>query len=129
MPEGDLFDPPPEMTEAQKVVWRRQVSRSAIGQLHDIDADILQTYCETWCERQESLTKQRALELNPDLDAAGQRLAAKYALRARQAREALRGLFADLGFSPTARTRISTAATGARGSANRFSNNAAKNRA
>src|SRR3990167_3183763 len=53
-PLGELFEPPAEMSDREKVIWRRTIARAPAGLLRELDSDVLQLYVETWVEREEA---------------------------------------------------------------------------
>jgi P27 family predicted phage terminase small subunit len=136
-PLGDLVEPPEDLSEREKVIWRRTISRAPIGMLRQLDSDVLRVYCETWCEREEARAKVREfgsiIKHIAKIGKDGQPIygdpkRSPYLSVVSRTTDVLIRLIGDLGFNPSSRSRISVTGAG-KGASNKFAKNAATNRA
>ncbi len=125
-PPGELCDPPDEMSDEEKAIWRKAIADAPPGMLREIDGTLLQL----WVEAKEMRRKAReevathgacivsaasgALKKNP------------YQQIIDQQTDIIKGLTGDLGFSATSRARVG--GVGVKGPRNRFSNNSTAKR-
>jgi P27 family predicted phage terminase small subunit len=144
-PEGNLHEPPEAMSDEQKAEWRYAIENAPLGLLRWLDRNLF----AQWCIASVDLTEaelilrtegkvvnrggDQRITINPDgTQVKTVRSASRVInpwVRARyDAFVRMMKTEAELGFSPTSRSRI-TLAGGGQKTKNRFSNNAANKRA
>ena len=125
VPEGNLVDPPADLGEQEKAMWREAIGNMPAGMLKRLDGYVLRMWCESWAIRAKALEIIKSSGLI-SRGAGGHPIKAPALRIVDQQTEILRGLAADLGFNPTSRARVagSGKAGGARPPArNKFANN------
>lgn len=127
-PLGNLATPPESLSERERAVWIRTIARAPVGLLRELDSDILQMYCETWVEREDARAKLKEFGTVVKSPTQGVPIQSPYKSIENKCTEILKGLMSELGFNPTARSRISVSGSGA-SKTNRFANNATKKHA
>lgn len=128
MPAGQLVEPPEDMTELEKNIWRKTIENSPHGLLRPLDENMVRMFVEAVATR--TLNQQKVREFGSVVKSPrhGMPIKSPYQVVVDQQTEIIKHLTAELGFSPTSRSRITLTAGGSKG-ANRFANNAAKKRA
>ena len=93
--------------EARKKWTEVAASLSQIGILTHVDADVLTLYCETWIEWKEATLAIRAHGLTVTTPTGDEKTSA-YVLMRNKSLMQLRALAAELGLSPSSRSRVQT---------------------
>lgn len=104
-PDGDITDPPPELSATQQKIWRYAIANAPPGMLKLIDASVF----KVWVVAEDTLERARAevsrlglLVKNKD----GHTIPNPYlSIQNKQAAIVMKSA-AELGFSPTARPRV-----------------------
>ena len=127
IPQGDLETPPAHFTERQRQIWQDALDNAPRGLLRRLDASMLAIWvvaCETHEKAADAVSKHGLIVKSPVQGAPMQN--PYLPILNRQAEIMLRTA-AEMGFSPTSRSRIS-AGDGAKRETNRFSRNASRKR-
>jgi len=108
MPEGDLHESPPELSARQVTIWKSAIENTPRGLLRHLDGSLLRTWvvaCSRYEEAEAMLQKYGMVIKSPEK---GIPIQSPYmAILNRQALIMMKA-GAELGFSPSARTRISS---------------------
>ena len=109
-PEGDLDEPPPDLTDSQEAVWRYAIAHMPRGVMKKIDRDMLML----WCEARDRWNTARLMQALLDRDMQLKLLVkGQFGLEAspyhdildKTAKIMIR-IAQELGFSPAARPRL-----------------------
>lgn len=112
MPEGNLKEPPEWLTPSQREIWIRCLADAPEGLLKRIDGALLETYVtsldmyRTACQMQARLDA-TGLPLLVQSPKVGALVQSPYLPIINRQAVILKHLAAEMGFSPTARSRIS----------------------
>lgn len=103
--DGDLLDPPADLTEEQAELWQYAIANAPKGVLRKIDRDVLRAWVvAAWLHRKATLAI-----INDDITttgAEGQPIKHPAVMVLRDATSMMMRAAEQMGFSPTARTRI-----------------------
>ncbi len=145
IPAGDLLAPPEQFTDAQKAEWAYALDNAPLGLLRRLDRVLFAQWCiasvdlniaEAALQLEGAVVKKggdQRITVNPD---GSQTKTVRsvtmvknpWVVIRRDAFDRLMKATAELGFSPTSRSRITLAGAGKK-ETNRFANNAASKRA
>lgn len=104
-PAGDLFDPPPELSPRQQAIWRHAIAHAPPGMLTKLDQSVFLS----WVVAVDTLelARQKVTELGLLVKTRdGNTMQNPYlSIQNKQAAIVMKAA-AELGFSPTARTRV-----------------------
>lgn len=104
-PQGDLAEPPPELSATQQAIWRHAIENAPPGMLKRIDKSVF----KVWVVAEDTLERARAEVSRLGLmvkTSSGAPVQNPYlAIQNKQAAIVMKAA-AELGFSPTARPRV-----------------------
>lgn len=123
-PIGDLRDPPEDLSDREKLIWRSAIDNAPRGLLRILDGHLLRLWVEAWDTRLEARAKVKEFGAVVKSPKQGVPMKSPFQCIVDQQTEIIKGLTSELGFSPTSRSRI-TLGAGAK-DANPFSKHAAK---
>lgn len=107
-PEGDLADPPPHLTARQQYYWREAIKHAPAGMLKNLDAGALQVYVIAQARLERASRK--VDELGELVQAPGRPkgtfIQNPYVVLERNAQALVLKAGAELGFSPSSRSRV-----------------------
>lgn len=103
-PEGVLGDPPPHMTATQQKLWRDTLNNAPPGMLTDLDGSVLEGWVVAYDRHREY--SELVNTLGPRVKRGNQTIMNPFIAEARRQVLVMRAFAADLGFSPTTRTRV-----------------------
>lgn len=124
MPEGELYLPPDDLCDAEKKIWNDTISVMPEGLLRLLDESIFKLWVEAWHVRNQAKREMGSnyTVITPN----GLVQKSAWLSIIDQQTVLIHKLSSEMGFTPTSRSRIISAATGNKKNANRFANNAIK---
>lgn len=105
IPDGDLNDPPPELDARQAAIWRHAIENAPPGMLKKIDRSVF----STWVAAVDAFEQARAKVAHLGLLVKGPQggyMQNPYLAIQNKQNQLIRQAAAELGFSPTSRTRV-----------------------
>ena len=104
-PQGDLLEPPAELSPQQQNIWRSAIKSAPPGMLKMLDASVFRSWVIA-CDTLESI-RARVVQLGVIIKGQGGHPIVNPLLREQRGQANLvRQLAAELGFSPTSRQRV-----------------------
>jgi len=110
---GEIGDPPAHFTEAQKKIWLDAVRDAPQGVLRHIDREILTVWVEAVDRHRKAMIAQSRVDQDSEhplltRDSRGGLIASPYLRIMNQAADLVLRFGAEMGFSPTSRTRLAS---------------------
>lgn len=128
IPPGVLIEPPTSITESQKKLWDDAIENAPRGLLRKLDGRLLYVWVVAADLHEMATREVNRFGMIVKSPKQGLPIQSPYLPIMNRQAEIMARYTAELGFSPTSRSRITLAGSGAK-STNRFSNNSARNRA
>lgn len=106
-PSGELYAPPVHLSDAEQEVWRQTIEDAPPGLLKNLDVEVMVTFVQAVVTRREAVKKLRETGLLVKSPVKGDPMQNPYlAIVNKQAQMILKAA-AELGFSPSSRSRVS----------------------
>lgn len=106
-PSGNLLEPPADLSAIAQRVWREAIAAAPEGMLSSLDRSAFQGWCVQFATFQEADAKVQSLGLLVKAPGeGGQPYQNPYLSVRNKAATLMRQFASDLGFNPTARTRV-----------------------
>ena len=126
MPAGDLVEPPADLSDSERAIWKSAIDNAPQGLLRKLDGHLLRLWVEAWDTRTKAREKVKEYGSVVKSPTQGVPMKSPYQCIVDQQTAIIKNLTSELGFSPTSRSRITLAGPNASKAQNRFSNNAAR---